>query len=639
MRISFISAFLLVCLIGCGGENEEQPFTVSKLFRTGAVLQRDAMVPIWGTAPAGSTVTISLNQYKQSTRADRGGNWDTVIDPHSAGGPHQLMVTTGTDTLIAEDILFGDVWIASGQSNMEWSVTNSANAEQEIASAGDSLLRHYKVPRSWSYTPEDTLDGGDWHTASPEYVGAFTAVGYAFARELRTHIDIPIGILNTSWGGSRIEAWMDPHALGMNDTEISQLLEAPKKHADSLVHVLTEEHGASADTDPGYIADIPIWADPDLDDSDWMEIPVPGTWEASGLDGLNGISWYRTSFELDSVPTQAILHLGTIDDRDMTWINGKLVGETDQYLIERAYMIDEGILHTGVNQLTIRVHDTGGNGGLVVGNSRLVLQWPDGEINLEGTWKFRVGQFEVHPDGNPNQLPTLLYNAMIHPILRYPITGFIWYQGESNANDPETATAYAGQFQSMIARWRELWNSERAPFLFVSLASFRAPPEEPQESNWAILRESQAAALRLPEVGQVITLDIGEADDIHPRNKQDVGHRLALWARNLAYGDSLIASGPIYRDHVIENGTVYLRFDHVGGGLIAQDGPLGGFSIAGPEGKFVWAETYIQGNSVAVSHPDITTPTAVRYAWADNPSTANLANTEGLPAAPFRTGR
>ena len=639
MRLSLISVCLLISLGGCS-RNTNPPFTVSKLFRTGAVLQHDAAVPVQGTAPAGTMVTLSLDQDTQSVRADKDGKWQIVLDPRPAGGPHQLAVITRTDTLIAEDILFGDVWIASGQSNMEWSVANSAKAEQEIASANDPLLRHYKVPRSWSYIPEDTLAGGEWHAADPEHAGAFTAVGYSFARELRTHAGIPIGILNTSWGGSRIEAWMDPNALEMDDAEIFRLLEAPRAHADSLLRVLTEEHGASANVDPGYKADIPVWADPELDDSGWREIAVPGAWEANGMEGLNGIAWYRTSFELDAVPEGAVLHLGTVDDRDKTWINGKLVGETDQYLVERAYGISKGILHAGVNQLTIRVHDTGGSGGLIAGDSQLALRWPDGEVRLEGTWKFRVGQFEIHPAGNPNQLPTLLYNTMIHPILHYPVTGFIWYQGESNANDPETAAAYAGQFQSMIARWRELWNHEEAPFLFVSLASFRAPVEDPGESNWAILRESQAAALRLPNTGQAITLDIGEADDIHPRNKQDVGYRLSLWARSLAYGEDLIPSGPIYRDHVIKDAAVYIQFDHAGGGLVTRGGgPLRGFAIAGTEGEFAWADAHIQGESVVVSHPDIPMPAAVRYAWADNPDTANLVNAEGLPASPFRTGR
>jgi len=640
MRISFLLIFFLICLIGFSSKPPVESLTVHKLFTTGAVLQRDIPVPVWGTAPAGTMVTISLNQEEQSVQATDDGNWLAILAPHTAGGPHRLMITTGTDTLIAGDVLFGDVWIASGQSNMEWSVINSADAEREIASANDSFIRHYKVPRSWSYTPLDTLAGGEWHPALPEYVSAFTAVGYSFARDLRTAIDIPIGILNTSWGGSRIEAWMDPLALGMNESQIARMLGDQKAHTDSLVHSLATEHGASADMDPGFEANMPIWADPDLDDSDWMKIQAPGTWEASGLEGLNGVVWYRTRFNLDSAPTEAVLHLGIVDDQDMTWINGQLVGETNEYQVERAYPVPEGLLRPGDNQITVRVQDIWGNGGLVAGDSKLALRWSDGEVNLEGMWNIRVGQFQVEPSGPPNHQPSLLYNAMIHPILNFPVTGYIWYQGESNANDPEAATAYAAQFQSLITRWRDLWGGEQSPFLFVSLASFQPDQEQPHESDWAVLRESQSSALSLPNTGQAITLDIGDADDIHPKNKQDVGKRLARWAKALAYGDQLIVpSGPIYRDHVIKNGMVYLRFDHVGGGLMARDNPLGGFAIAGPEGGFVWAEARIQGDSVVVSHPDIPNPAAVRYAWADNPSTANLINAEGLPAASFRIGR
>ncbi len=637
MRI--FSVYLLVFLLGGSVNHSSQPLTVNKLFRSGAVLQRDVTVPVWGTAAADVMVTVALDQDEQSVRADHDGNWLANLAPRPAGGPHHLMVATNTDTLVAENIMYGDVWIASGQSNMEWSVANSADAEQEISSANDPLLRHYKIPRSWSYTPEDTLAGGQWHSSSPEYVGVFSAVGYSFARELRVSADIPIGILNTSWGGSRIEAWMDPAALAMDDAQIIQLWDAPKARADRLTQIFTEQHGASANSDAGFEADVPIWADPYLDDTDWMEIPVPGAWEAGGLEGLNGIAWYRTSFELGTAPTEAVLHLGTIDDQDMTWVNGHLVGKTDQYLVDREYLIDEDILQPGINQLTIRVHDTGGDGGLVAGDSRLVLELPETEVDLEGTWKIRVGQFQINPGGNPNQLPTLLYNAMIHPIVDFPITGFIWYQGESNAGDPVTATAYATQFQSMITRWRMLWEHENAPFLFVSLANFLQAEDEPQESNWAILRESQSSAMQLPNVGQAITLDIGEADDIHPRNKQEVGSRLALWARSLVYGDEVVHSGPIYREHAIEKGKVILWFDHVGGGLTTRDGNApGGFAIAGVDGKYIWADAQIQGDSIVVSHPDISNPTSVRYAWAYNPTRANLINVEGLPAAPFRTG-
>ena len=637
--MSRVLPFCVVLLAGCVRSGDSEPLTVSKLFSDGAVLQRNAPVSVWGTAPGRAQITVALDEAAQSVQATPDGRWTATLEPRAAGGPHSLTISTFDDTLRISDVWFGDVWIASGQSNMAWTVTASANPAEEIQAADDSLLRHYKVPLSWAYEPVDTLAGGEWHTAQPEHVGAFSAVGYYFARHLRTVVDAPIGILNTSWGGSRVEAWMDPTALQLGADEITAQLDAPRIRADSLTRVFQETYGASAEMDPGMVDSVAIWNQPDEDLSHWTDIAVPGAWESGGLDGLNGVAWYRTTFVLDDATADATLHLGFVDDRDMTWINGHLVGQTDRYLAVREYAVSADILTEGENTLVIRVHDTGGNGGMVVGDNPLELSTAGETIPLAGTWKIRVGHFIVSPNGNPNQLPTLLYNHMIHPIVDFPVTGFIWYQGESNGNSVEDATEYATQFQSMITRWRELWNNEYAPFLFVSLASFREAPEDPAESNWALLRESQSAALELDKVGQAITLDIGDAYDIHPKNKQDVGLRLALWARALAYGEDLVHSGPIYRDHAIEDGRVSITFDHVGGGLTAADDELDGFAIAGADGPFVWANAHIEDNVVIVSHPSVPDPAAVRYAWAYNPERANLINAEGLPAAPFRTGR
>ena len=637
--------FLVSCLLGsvvlagCGGSNSG-PLTVSKLFTNGAVLQQNTPVPVWGTAPAGTRVSVALDDAVQTARAQSDGTWQVNLEPRQAGGPHRLVTATATDTLVAEDLWFGDVWIASGQSNMEWPVSVSNDAENEISSANDPLLRHYKVPRTWAYEPEDTLAGGEWQPASPDHVGSFSAVGYFFARELRATQDVPIGILNTSWGGSRIEAWMTPEALQTTHEDIQFMMAAMRYRADSLSQHFRDTYGASDTEDPGLKDSVAVWADPALDTADWIEIPVPEIWEDAGVTDLDGIAWYRKTVMLseEAASTDAMLHLGTIDDRDMTWINGHFVGETRGVRQLRAYSVPADLLQPGENTIAVRVHDTGGLGGMATDQGGLELVAGDETVPLSGMWQFQVGQFVVNPVRSPNQQPTLLYNKMIHPILSYPITGFIWYQGESNGNSPEDAERYAVQFQSMINLWRELWQNERAPFLFVSLANFRAALDEPAESNWGILRESQSAALELENVGQAITLDIGEANDIHPRNKQDVGKRLALAARRLAYGEDLVYSGPTFRDHVIEHGRVAITFDHVGSGLVAHGDALGGFAIAGADSAFVWADARIEDNVVIVSHPTVAEPISVRYAWADNPDRANLFNVEGLPAAPFRTG-
>ncbi len=633
-------ALLLVVIVGSAGTADHVPLSTSLLFSDGAVLQRDVAVPVWGRATPRASVTVMLNDMELEGRADRDGNWRTEIPPQAAGGPHRIVISSGDDQIVVEDVLFGDVWIASGQSNMEWPVALSANADQEIAAANDPLIRHYKVPRTWARRPSPTLAGGEWHPADSAHVGAFTAVGYYFAQALRLSQDVPIGILNTSWGGSRIEAWMDPDALGLHPDLVAALLESDSLGYAEMRKRFAETYGASETEDAGLVDGVAIWADSDLDVSEWADIEVPGNWESADYAGLDGVAWYRTMFEIsEEAIANAVLQLGTVDDRDMTWVNGTLVGETNVYNQARRYPVDASILRAGTNTITVRVTDTGGQGGIMGGEEYPSLEVSDTSIPLAGMWKFRVSQFAVNENAGKNQLATVLYNKMIHPILFFPNSGFIWYQGESNAGNEEDATRYAEQFRSMITQWRTAWGNEAAPYLFVSLANFREALPEPAESHWATLRESQSAALALPGVGQAVIIDIGEADDIHPRNKQDVGLRLALAARHLAYGEELVYSGPIYREHAIVGNEIHVSFDHVGAGLVADGAAVGGFAIAGSEDQFVWADARIEGSAVIVSHDGLSNPTAVRYAWADNPDRANLYNVDGLPAAPFRTDR
>ncbi len=642
MKYHILLPVIALLFVGTGQPGPDVSLTVSRLFSDGVVLQRDVTVPVWGTAPAGASITIGLDDAAVEAKAGPDDTWEGALAPNAAGGPHTLTISDGQETITVQDVWFGDVWIASGQSNMEWPVAASADAENEIRNANDPLLRHYKVPRSWAYAPESSLAGGEWHTADASHVGAFTAVGYFFGRALRTAVNIPIGILNTSWGGSRIEAWMTPAMLDTPSDTIMAILDDHQQQIEEMRRRAVEEYGASETTDPGLLDDVAVWADPELDTASWKDIMAPGNWESAGYPNLDGVSWYRTTIALtaDQIGSgTGTLHLDRIDDNDMTWINGMLVGRTNGWTNVRSYDIPEDVLQPGMNTIAVRVQDGAGNGGMVGEADELRLETSTASIPLAGTWKFRVGQVFINSAAGVNQLPTLLYNKMIHPILRFPITGFIWYQGESNAGDSENASRYAGQFQSMIANWRAAWGNDSAPFLFVSLASFRAAPTEPGESHWAVMRESQAAALSLPNVGQAITTDIGEADDIHPRNKQDVGLRLALAARHIAYSEDLVYSGPIFREHRVEDSRVILSFDHVGSGLVARGTSLGGFAIAGADGKFVWADASIVDDAVIVSSASVARPVAVRYAWADNPDRANLYNEEGLPAAPFRTDR
>jgi sialate O-acetylesterase len=400
--------------------------------------------------------------------------------------------------------------------------------------------------------------------------------------------------------------------------------------------------GSTPESDLGMVDGEPLWADPELEDADWESMPVPAAWEAAGYPGMDGIGWYRTSFRLSPAEAAAgiTLGLGAIDDSDITWVNGREVGRMEMaWNVARVYEVPPELLRPGQNVLAIRVEDTGGGGGIQGQPGQLF--WESGGVrrSLAGDWKFRVGYFTVNLEDHKREVPTVLFNHMVHPLLPFPVKGVLWYQGESNAG-PDDAFVYRDLFARLIRQWRQGWGSEELPFLFVQLAGFMAPPIEPQESSWALLRESQAKALELPATAQALALDVGDAFDVHPRNKQAVGHRLALAARHLAYGEDLVFSGPVYAGHEIKGSRVILTFDHQGTGLVARD-PAGsrlrGFAIAGSDQEFVWANATIEGDRVVVWHVDIPEPVAVRYGWADNPEGANLQNREGLPAAPFRT--
>ena len=615
---------------------------VSNLFGTGMVLQRDAVVPVWGTAAPGAEVTVAIAGNSATTTADAAGRWRAELPPLAAGGPHVLVVTGDGSSLSFANVLVGDVWVCSGQSNMEWTVADSHKGAQEVAAANDPGIRHFKVPTSWAASPSDELAGGAWETADPEHVGGFTAVGYFFARELRRHRDMPIGLINTSWGGSRIEPWMSAEALGVDAATMAGLLDAEAAAEQATLASIRAKVGELPASDGGIVDGRPVWAAPDLDDSGWLELDAARLWEEQGWDGMDGIAWYRSSFELtpDEAKAGVRLGLGTVDDCDTSWVNGHEVGRTDwAWNRARVYDVPPQALRPGRNVIAIRVEDGGGGGGLYGSADTRFVEVGGARRPLAERWRFRIGWVNVSTEYRKNQVRTVLYNKMIHPLLPFPVAGFLWYQGESNAG-PGEAFEYRKLFATMIRQWRGDWGRGDLPFLWVQLANFRAPADEPGDSDWALLRESQSAALALPNTGQAVAIDIGDAADIHPRNKQEVGRRLALAARKVAYDEQLVYSGPTYRSHEVRDGRVVIAFDHVGGGLAAggrTDDKILEFAIAGPDRRFVRAEATIEGDRVVVWSKEVPEPAAVRYAWADNPAGANLVNAEGLPASPFRT--
>ena len=628
--------------------------TLPKLFTDNMVLQQKTEAPVWGKANPGKTVTIitSWDRKTYTTTADNNGNWLMNITTPEAGGPYHISFSDGKK-LTLKNILIGEVWICSGQSNMEmplagWGMVN--DYKNEIANANYPQIRLLHVEQATSNLPLDDLKAtrGGWQVCSPETIESFSSVAYFFGRTLNKNLNIPIGLINTSWGGTIAEAWTSGRSLeempyfkeAVQDMASVSEEEAQKQYEQKF----KEWNDYILANDKGYQNNIPVWSETELNDGQWSEMELPGLWEEKELSDFDGIVWFRKTVEIPSqwAKKDLTLKLAMIDDNDITYFNGVKIGETDGHNIKRVYSIPGKLVKPGKAVITIRVTDTGGGGGIYGETVDLSVAPSTGKesaTSLAGTWKYQAAiDLKKHDkapqsvSGNPNR-PTVLYNAMIHPIAPYAIQGAIWYQGESNA---DRAYQYRELFPLMIRDWRKQWKQD-FPFYFVQLANFMAKKNEPGESQWAELREAQLQTLQLENTGMAVTIDIGDADDIHPKNKQDVGLRLALNALAKTYGQKSSYSGPLYDSHQIEGNKIRVRFNHTDKGLKAKgSSSLKGFAIAGPDHVFHWADAIIDGNTIVVSSPNIPFPVAVRYAWANNPE-CNLYNGEDLPASPFRT--
>ena len=636
--------FAVVLTLAISIQRASADVRMPRIFSDHMVLQRDAEVVVWGWADPRERVRVSIASQEHSTRADRQGNWSVKLQPMKAGGPHTMTIS-GKNRIELSDVLMGEVWLGSGQSNMQWSVAQSANPEEEIQMANHPEIRLFTVPRRIATSPLNDLEGGEWQVCSPESISSFSAVAYYFGRHLHSEIGVPVGLIHSSWGGTVAETWISEEMMRKQEDfreklEAAAGLDLDKLQAEARKRV--EEWNLVIEReDAGMVNG---WYRPDIDDAGWNTMTLPVLWEQAGLPGLAGVVWFRKTITLDAARArqEIILNLGPVDDSDYTYINGHLIGKTlDQYNQNRRYVVSPDLLREGENLIAVRVIDTGGGGGIWGDPSQLYYLAGNERVSLAGNWRYNVGvEADAPPSvqgmAGPNSFPSLLFNGMIHPILPYTIKGAIWYQGESNAG---RAYQYRTLFPGLIEDWRKQWNHPTMPFLFVQLANFRAPSFMPSNSDWAELREAQSMALSLPYTGMAVTIDIGEADDIHPKNKQDVGLRLALNALKIAYGKDIVHSGPVYESMSVENSRVRLRFREVGSGLMIMDkyGYLKGFAIAGPDRVFHWARAFLDGNDVVVYSDKVENPLAVRYAWGDNPDDANLYNREGLPASPFRT--
>ena len=626
---------------------QEAALRLPRLFQDGMVLQRQAPIAVWGWSAPGASIRVDLSGATARATADASGAWSAQLPMQQAGGPHTLNVSSGASRLIVRDVLIGDVWIASGQSNMAWTLTASTNGAATAAAANDAKLREFTVPRTWAESPQADLQGGKWLSAEAGRAGQFSGVAYFFARELRASTGVPIGIIHTSWGGSNIETWISRGAQGIDANAWSALIQSERTRDAAVLDTLRMRIGSNSlpTTDAGMVNGRALWADPQFDDARWANVRVPSLWESAGFPGLDGVAWYRTTVTLTQAEANAgaRISLGMIDDDDITWINGVEVGRTSGYAEKRSYHVPATALRAGANLIAIRIVDGTGGGGPYGDSASFFLETTATKHSLARDWKFKVAVVAVQADGQRiNKIPSVLYNQMLYPILRYPIKGVIWYQGESNANNDAQANAYRPLFAKLIQSWRSEWqgaSSRDFPFLWVQLPNFGAIDRvPPTRASWALLRESQEAALSLPNTGQAVAIDVGDPGDIHPRDKEPVGKRLALVARKIAYGEKIVASGPTYRSHSIRGNEVVIEFDNIGGGLVSRTGEnVRGFAIAGADQQWAWANARIDGKRVIVSSPQVSAPVAVRYAWGNSPGGLGLYNREGLPAGPVST--
>ncbi|GAB3993743.1 sialate O-acetylesterase [Spirosoma daeguense] len=616
-------------------------------FGSHMVLQRRRPVPVWGWADSGEKVTVSLNNQTKTVKAAKDGKWQVMLDPMEAGGPYQMLVKGKTNTVTFDDILMGEVWVCSGQSNMEWPLSAAANAKTEIAAANYPNIRQLLVKKVVSLTPKEDIEGS-WTVCSPETAPKFTAVGYFFARQLQQELNVPIGLINTSWGGTHSETWTSREAM-LRDPDLnpmvvdlpSSLSVTDQKLRGRLKVLVQEKQGGILPT----AAEEKTWANSDFNDSEWLKMGLPKNWDfQGGLPNFDGIVWFRHEIIIpsDADLKNATLLLGTIDDADSTFVNGQFVGTTDGYNVPRQYKLADGILKPGRNIIAVRVKDTGSTGGFTGESDKLAIATTGGNLSLAGDWRYRIGQVQIPPVGNgPNAYGTLLYNAMLNPLIPYAIAGTIWYQGESNAG---RAYQYRKSFPLMIQDWRQRWGYD-FPFLFVQLASFKASDGDSKHgSSWAELREAQTMTLKLPNTGMAVTSDIGERNDIHPKNKQDVGKRLAAEAMRISYPQTSTLAGEISRGPMFDKMTVTgnqasVTFRNADGGIWVKDkyGYVKGFEVAGADQIFHYAKAEIQGNTVVVHTDSVATPVAVRYGWADDNGDVNLYNQAGFPAVPFRS--
>ena len=632
---------LLICFSGFIAKGQVR---LPRIFADHMVLQQNQPIHIWGWAGSGEKVRVILNDQKATVSASKNGKWTVSFQAQKAGGPFVLTVK-GRNQIVLNDVMIGEVWLCSGQSNMEFNLKSSLFGNAEIAKSDNPQIRQFKVPNRMSAVLQDDLDGGNWQLSSPETSENFSAVAYYYAKKLSADLNVTVGIINASWGGTFIESWMSFQSLHslldfssyheLTPLELENWFSVTEKKYD---HIFSSLGITNRDS---ILEDSLAWRKPEFDDSKWLTAKLPQRFDYELLPRFDGVVWFRREITIpEEVAKKGLtIQLGRVDDYDITYINGEKVGSTMGVAPFRNYSVSPEKLKAGKNTIAIRVEDYWERGGFLDSASEFRISSGSWEQSLAGDWKMTIGKLSFMWIRTPNVHPNLLFNGMLNPICQYSFKGAIWYQGENNVL---FASQYRQVLPELIQDWRKNFSNGDFPFYLVQLPNLNSINSNSQHggSDWADLRESQASALKLPNTGMVVTIDLGDSTNVHPKDKTELARRLALLALKNTYGQLLgeVAS-PMILNSKIKANKVELRFSNIGSGLIAHDkyGYLKGFELAGADQKFYYAKAAIEGERMIVSSDEVSNPVAVRYAWSSNPSDANLYNKEGFPTAPFRT--
>ncbi|WP_232373214.1 sialate O-acetylesterase [Pinibacter aurantiacus] len=613
------------------------------MFGNDMVLQRDIPIPVWGNAKPNATVMVKLANVQSATRANKEGKWFLKLPKLKAGGPYTLSIVENGEQqskLELSNILIGDVWLASGQSNMEMQVQQSKDAKTEIANANYPNIRLLMVEHDKKLSPQTDIHAGNWKVCDTNNVKDWSAVAYFFARKIHRDQNVPVGIIQSTWGGTPVEAWTSRKMLLSSPVTKERTLGNDTLRVDQFDYAtdsLNWVHIWNLVYNPQNNADKIIPAR-DYNDADWTTVEMPGVLKDFGIGSYDGMIWLRKKIILPESLSrkEVVINLGHPEMNYSLYFNGEEICKNIwNSNATHSFTIPARLAQQGENTIAVRVAMLWGGGGLNPPSEDLYITDGVSKISLAGKWVYKKDLETAFPKIlNYQYRPTVLFNAMIHPLIPYGIKGFIWYQGESNAWE---AYNYRTMFPMLINDWRQRWQQGNVPFLFVQLANFMKTKSLPSESEWAELREAQSMTLSLSNTAMASAIDVGESNDIHPKNKQEVGRRLALEAEKIAYKQNIVSTGPVIKSTRITGNTITIDFGNAGTGLTTKDAqPVMGFAIAGDDKKFYWADATIKGNSVIVHSKNVLKPIAIRYGWADNPA-CNLTNKEGLPAVPFRT--